>query len=231
MAVEIDSAGFASARRRMVDGQIRPSDVTRPEILDAMEWAPRERFLPKSKRGMAYAGDVIEIASGRYELEPRVLAKMISELAPGKDDLALVVGSGGGYAAAVLSRLCAAVVTLEQDESLKNSAAEALSEVGVDTVIAEAGNHREGRPQHAPYNLILVNGAVPAVSDGGVDPLHLLLSEQLGEGGRLATLRSAGAAGWCEVLVRTGDSWSGRRAFEATGPLLPGFEQATGFEF
>ena len=231
MTLDTDAAAFEAARKRMVDGQVRPSDVTRPEILAAMLWAPRERFLPKSKRNLAYAGDLVEVASGRFELEPRVLGKMISELAPKSDDLALVVGSGGGYAAAVLSRLCAAVVTLECDEALNSSAAEAFSETGVDTAISCQGNLAEGCAQHAPYNLILVNGAVPAVTSGGTDPLHEILSSQLGEGGRLATLRSAGAAGWCETVVRAGETWSGRRAFEATGPMLPGFEREQGFEF
>ena len=231
MAVEIDSAGFESARRKMVDGQVRPSDVTRADIIDAFLWAPRERFLPKSKRPIAYASDLIEIAPGRFELEARVLAKMIMESAPRQDDLALVIGSGGGYAAAVLSRLCAAVVTLEQDEALQTAASEALKETGVDTVIAEAGPHHQGCAQHAPYNLILVNGAVPAAERGVADPLERIVSEQLGEGGRLATMRSAGAAGWCEIITRSAGHWSGRRVFEGTGPLLPGFERKAGFEF
>lgn len=215
----------------MVDGQIRPSDVTRTEVIDAMLWAPRERFLPKSKRSVAYAGDLIEAAPGRFELDPRTLAKMIAAIAPKPDDLALVIGAGGGYASAVLSRLCAAVVSLEQDEALASASVEALSEVGVDTVISETGNHTQGCPQHAPYNVILVNGAVPAVEDTESDPLRLILSQQLGEGGRLVALRSAGAAGWCEVVLRTAEGWSGRRAFEANAPLLSGFEPEPGFTF
>lgn len=231
MAVEVELSGFAEARRRMVDGQIRPSDVTRKDLIDAMLWAPREKFVPKSKRGVAYAEDLIEVAPGRWELDPRTLAKMISELAPKPDDLALVIGAGGGYAAAVLSRLCAAVVTLEEDEALASSAAEALRECGVDTVITGEGGHAEGCAQHAPYNLILVNGAVPAGSGGAMDPLESIVSGQLSEGGKLAVLRNAGAAGWCEVIVRGADAWGGRRAFEATAPVLRGFEPASGFKF
>ena len=231
MAGDIDSAGFEAARIRMVDGQVRPADVTRPDVIDAMLWAPRERFLPKSKRGVAYMGDLVELAPGRFELDPRTLAKMIDALAPTSKDLALVVGAGGGYASAVLSRICAAVVSLEQDESLAASAKEALSEVGVDTVIDAVGPHSAGCAQHAPYNIVLVNGAVPAGAAGGRDPLEEILSKQLADGGRLATLRGDGAAGWCELLVRTGEGWGGRRAFEAAGPVLAGFEPKREFEF
>lgn len=230
MSLESEITTYEAARRSMVDGQVRPSDVTRPSLIDAMLWTPRERFVPKSKRSVAYMGEAIDVAPGRVELDPRTLAKMIEAAAPTADDLALVIGSGGGYAAAILSQLCAAVVAVEQDEALAAAGREALTECGVDTVITVVGPHVDGCLKHAPYNLILINGAVSAPA-GEIDPLATILQAQLADGGRLATLRRDGPAGRCEVVVKSGETWSARRAFDAASPILAGFEAPARFEF
>ncbi|MEL6980375.1 MAG: protein-L-isoaspartate O-methyltransferase [Pseudomonadota bacterium] len=228
MAADGEMTNYEAARRSMVDRQVRPSDVTRPPLIDAMLWAPREKFLPKSRRPLAYMGESIDVGSGRFELDPRILAKMIEALAPSPDDLALVIGSGGGYVAAVLSKLCAAVVALDQDETLAASARDAWNECGVDTVISVVGPHGAGCAQHAPYNIVLVAGATPA---NGREPLADILRDQVAEGGRLCVLRQDGPAGWCDLVVRSGDGWSARRVFDASSPLLIGFEAETRFDF
>lgn len=212
----------------MVDGQVRPSDVTRTDLIDAMLWAPRERFVPKSKRALAYMGEHIELSQARWELDPRVLAKMIETLEPEREDLALVIGSGGGYAAAILSKLCAAVVALESDAALASASAEALREAGCDTVIGVEGPLAAGAPAHAPYNLVLVNGAVAR------DPMTVfadVVASQVADAGRLVCLRLEQGVGRCEILVKSGSSVSARRAFDASAPTLPGFEAAPTFEF
>lgn len=237
MSSDMESAAFEAARVRMVDRQVRPSDVTRPELIDAMLWAPRERFLPKSKRPLAYMGEHVDLGGGRVELDPRTLAKMIEELGPRPDDLALVIGSGGGYAAAVMSRLCAAVVALEEDPALSTAASESFAAIGVDTVINVSGPLAAGWAENGPYNVILVNGAVEAgaLRPGGA--LAKVIDQQLASGGRLAALNVEGALGWCAVAMKAashgpaGLDWSARRAFDAAAPILPGFAAEKEFVF
>lgn len=224
MAVELDAEAFKAARLNMVDCQVRPSDVTRADLIDAMLWAPREAFLPKPKRAMAYVGEHLELAPQRYELDPRVLAKLINAAEPEAADLALVVGGGYGYAAAILSRLTAAVVSLESDATMSAAAVASLTEMGVDNVMAVEGALEAGCPAHSPYNLIIVNGGV-ATLDGSA------LFDQLVDGGRLAAIVMKGAVGRCEVMVKSGGARGGRPVFDATAPVLPGFERVQQFVF
>lgn len=224
MALDLDSTGFETARRTMVDCQVRPSDVTSIDLIEAMLWAPREAFLPKAKRAQAYVGEHLPVAEGRYELDPRIFAKMVDAAAPASDDLALVVGSGYGYAAAVLSKLTAAVIALEEDEAMAQAAATSFSEVGVDNVVAAQGALTAGCVEHQPYNLIFVNGAIETA------PPAALLG-QLAEGGRLVAIRMSGPVGRCELWLRDGETTGARPAFDASAPVLPGFAAAPGFVF
>lgn len=224
MALDTDQGTLEASRRTMVDCQVRPSDVTRLELIDAMLWAPREQFVPKARRAQAYLGEHLAIAPGRWELDPRVFAKMADAGAPEKSDLALVVGSGLGYAAAVLSRICGAVVALEQDEELAGAAAQSLSEAGVDNVISTGGALIGGCAAHAPYNLIFINGGISC-------PVPSALISQLATGGRLVAVHMDGPVGRCELMVRDGEAVGSRRVFDATAPLLPGFDRAARFEF
>ncbi len=224
MTAELDASALAAARRAMVERQIRPSDVTRLDLLEAFLETPREAFLPRSKRGQAYVGDHVEVAPGRYELDPRVLAKMIDALEPRESDLALVLGSGGGYAAAVLSRVAAAVVAVEPNAELAQLAASGFAVAGGETVIAHQGPLAEGCAKHAPYNVVLVAGGVAR-------ELPDALFEQLAEGGRLAAVVMDGAAGRCELYLRSGGAVGARPIFDASAPILPGFEPPARFEF
>lgn len=224
MAAELDPSSFETARRMMVDRQVRPSDVTRPALIDAMSAVPREAFVPKARRAMAYVGERIEIAENRYELDPRVFAKLVDAVDPGAEDLALVVGAGHGYAAAVLSRMCGAVIALESDPDLAAAAKTALVEGGYDNVILVEGALSAGCAEHAPYNVILVNGAAAPDALGPIEG-------QLAEGGRLASIRMDGMAGVCEVRMRSGGAIGRRPAFDAGAAPLPGLSMTEGFVF
>ncbi|MEM1421465.1 MAG: protein-L-isoaspartate O-methyltransferase [Pseudomonadota bacterium] len=222
MAVETGGGMSVEARRNMVDCQIRPSDVTRLDLIEAMLWAPREFLLPKSRRATAYVGEHIEIASGRYELDPRVLAKMIDATKVSSDDLVLVVGGGYGYAAAIFSRLAAAVISLEEDAGMSQAAQTVLAELSADNVISAQGALSHGCADHAPYDVILVNGAVSETPG--------VLIDQLADGGRLTQIRMSGAVGQCETIVKSEATQGARRDFDATAPLLPGFQKGEVFE-
>lgn len=214
---------FQAARTAMVDRQVRPSDVTSYPIIEALLWAPRERFAPKSKRSVCYAGEHVEIAPGRVLLDPRVFAKMLDAAQVGPEDLVLDLACGLGYSSAVLARLSAAVVGVESDADMARQAGEVLAEVEVDNAVVQEGAPEAGDPDHGPYDVIFVNG--------GVEEIPAALLDQLKDGGRLVAIHMEGALGQCRVTVRAGDALTTRRMFDATAPVLPGFQKTPEFTF
>lgn len=212
---------FATRRRMMVDTQVRPSDVTKFPIIDAMLMVPREMFVPDSLREAAYAGDNVEIDRGRVLLEPRTLAKMLDSLDVQANELVMDVGCGLGYSAAVVARMAQAVVAVEEDEAMATEAQALLSEIGSDNVVVHVGRLADGAPEHGPYDVIIVQG--------GVGSLPETLTSQLKDGGRIACLFMEGALGSVRIGHKSGDVVSWRFAFNAGAPVLPGFERHTAF--
>lgn len=210
-------------RRIMVDTQVRPSDVTKYPIIEAMLAVPRELFVPAGRREAAYIGENLPIAPGRVMLEPRTFAKMLDALDIRDDELALVVGTGLGYSAAVVARLAEAVVAVEEDAGLAAEAEAALAEIGADNAAVVTAPLAEGAAQHGPYDVILVEGAV--------EDLPAAIAAQLKEGGRIACLFADGPLGVCRIGYRVGDSMSWRGVFNASAPLLPGFARQPDFVF
>ena len=214
----------AAARRNMVSGQIRTNRVTDERLIDAMEEIPRERFVPHAKRGVAYVDEDVEIAAGRYLMEPMVLARLIQEANVAADDMVLDVGCGTGYAAAVMSRLAGTVIALDVDGSLAEEAERTLGAVGADNAIVVTGPLAEGHSQQAPYDVILLGGAV--------DRLPQALADQLAEGGRIVgVLRETGGVGQATLWARHRGVLSSRGLFEASLPPLPGIARPVSFEF
>lgn len=214
---------FKAARTAMVDCQIRPSDVTRFPIIQAMLTVPREQYLPSEAQAVAYMGEHVEIGSGRVCLDPRVLAKLIDTLAIQPDDLVLDVGAGLGYSTAIVASIAEAVVALEQDEALAAEAAATLSAQGVDNAVVETGPLVEGAPAHGPYDVIVLQG--------GVETLPQALVDQLRPDGRIAMIRMRGALGVAELGIKGANGITWRRSFDATAPILPGFAAEKAFVF
>lgn len=212
---------FAARRRMMVDTQIRPSDVTKYPIIDALLAVPREIFVPDAQRDVAYAGEDLDLGGGRVLLEPRTLSKALDALDIGPDELLLDVGSALGYSAAVAARLAQAVVAVEEDEAMAAEAQDLLSEAGADNVIVHQGPLALGAAEHGPYDVILVEGGVEAV------PAALL--DQLKDGGRIACLMLDGAVGELRIGYKSGGAMSWRFEFNAAAPVLPGFEKQRAF--
>ncbi len=213
---------FAALRRNMVDTQVRPSDVTEFPIIDALLRVPRERFVPPGLQGAAYLGENLPLGGGRVMLEPRTLAKMLDALDLAPEDLVLLVGSGSGYSAAVLARLVAAVVALEEDEALAAEAETALAESGADTVIAERGPLTEGAPRHGPYDAMLI--------EGGIETLPDALAAQVRPGGRIAALFMSGEHGEVRLgRVAANGHVGWRPIFNAGAPVLGGFATVPAF--
>jgi protein-L-isoaspartate(D-aspartate) O-methyltransferase len=179
---------FAQARRMMVDSQLRTFDVNDIPLLDAMDDIPRERFVPPGRENLAYIDRDILVSEGRERrcmLAPMVLARMIQALGIEPGMRVLDVACGRGYSAAVLARLGATVTALEASEELAATARQSLSAAGVDRVRVVSGHLSQGYPPHAPYDAVLINGAVE------VRPEALL--QQLAESGRLICVMSAPA--------------------------------------
>ncbi len=215
---------FSVARQSMVKSQIRPNQVNDPEVLAAMAELPRETFLPKALQGVAYVDEDLPIGNGRYLMEPCVLARLLQAAAIRPTDVALVIGCTTGYSAAVLSRLASAVVAVESDAKLVQAAVNALAELRIDTVAVMQGELREGCPKQAPFDVIVLDGAVSEIPDA--------LVEQLADGGRLvAAVRKNQVVGRGVLVERRGDVIARRELFDATIPWLPGFEPAPGFVF
>ncbi|KPP86144.1 MAG: protein-L-isoaspartate(D-aspartate) O-methyltransferase [Rhodobacteraceae bacterium HLUCCO07] len=213
---------FAMRRTMMVDTQVRPSDVTKYPIIDALLSVPREMFVPLDKRELAYMGEHIEIGKNRVILDPRTLAKMLDALDIQRDELVLDIGAGLGYSSAVLARMAEAVVAVEEQKPLAKEAQSNLVEAGADNVVMHEGPLTEGAAQHGPYDVILLEGAVACLPDGLID--------QLKDGGRMAVLFDGEfGTGQVRIGYKLDGRMNWRVAFDAGAPVLPGFEKHVAF--
>ncbi len=216
---------FADARRRMVDGQLRPNKVTDPLLLEAMRNLPREVFVPAALKSRAYADEAVALPGGAGMASPMVLARLVQLAAPRPGDRALVVAAGTGYGAAVLAHMGVAVTAVEEDPKLREAARQALSAcLPAGAVRLEGGNPAAGFAAAAPYDIILIEGEVPEVPAA--------LAAQLAEGGRLVAVRAShGPASQAVLGRRIAGSLSVTPAFDCAAPPLAAFAREAGFVF
>ncbi len=219
---------FAATRNNMVDGQIRPNRVSDPRVLDAMRSLPREQFVPAELAGAVYRDEDIPLGRGRYLVEPLVTARLVqlARLRPG--DRALVIAAGTGYGAAIAAACGAAVVALEEDEALMAIALRVLTRVAPAVRLVD-GPLAAGLPAEAPWDAIILEGAVTAIPAA--------LAGQLAMHGRLTTvLAPANGVGGRMVLaerIGTPDqpALRTRDMFDCSTPLLPSLRAAPSFVF
>jgi protein-L-isoaspartate(D-aspartate) O-methyltransferase len=212
---------FASRRVMMVDTQVRPSDVTKFPIIDAMLSVPRETYVPDDKREAAYVGENLTITPGRVVLEARTLAKLLDALDIQPSELVLDIGCGLGYSAAVIARLAETVVAVEEDEALAADAQRLLSEENVDNAVVVTGPLTEGSAKCAPYDVITI--------EGGVEAMPKAVLAQLKDGGRIGAIFMDGALGTVRVGYKSGGQITWRPVFNAAAPVLEGFRRTRGF--
>lgn len=213
-------ADYDSRRRMMVDTQVRPSDVTKFPIIEAMLHVPREAFVPPALREAAYVGENLDIG-GRVMLDPRTLAKIIDLIDIQRTDVVLDVGCGLGYSTAVLARLAEVVVAVEDDAARADAAQETLAEQGFDNAAVMTGVLAEGAPKSAPYDAILIQGAVEEVPEA--------ILAQLREGGRICAIFAEDGVGVVRAGLKTDGRVSWRYGFNAGAPVLPGFARVRAF--
>jgi protein-L-isoaspartate(D-aspartate) O-methyltransferase len=222
---------FDIARHNMVESQIRPNRVTDDRIIAAMDRLPREAFVPAKLQGVAYVDEAVPLGGERYLMEPMVLARLIQSASPGDSDLALVIGCGSGYGAAVLSYTVSTVVAVESDPELARNAVETLAGLGIDTVTVIEADLRKGCPDQGPYDVIFFDGSVAEIPDA--------VSRQLAEGGRMVSVVTGDGPdpgpgpglGKAMLMTRHAGVLSSLESFDAGTPALPGFGRQKTFVF
>lgn len=214
---------YKAARTKMVDNQIRTTDVTSHAVLDAFLTIAREEFVPAALKPLAYIDNDVQLSPGRFLMEPSPLAKLIQLADVTEGDVVLEVGCGTGYASAILSRLGSSVVALESDAALAATATETLARLGCDNVAVVTGNLEQGYAAEAPYDVIFVHGAVEVVPEA--------LFSQLRDGGRLVVVEGYGNASQARLYIKEGGRTSERSVFNTSVKPLPGFRRAKEFVF
>lgn len=212
---------YSTRRTQMVDSQVRPQDVTKFPILEAMLEVPRESYVPDSLREAAYISENLALGETRVVLEPRTFAKMLDALDIDPDEVVLDVGCGLGYSTAILARLADAVVAVEEDAAMAKEAQATLSSNGVDNAAVIEAVISDGAAKHGPYDVIILEGAAERVPDAILD--------QLKEGGRIACIFAEGALGVARIGYKIDGEVTWRFAFNATAPVLKGFDHPKPF--
>jgi len=216
MTVQRPIPDFAAAREAMVESQLRPQGVTDAAVLNAMRTVKREDFLPSHTRPLAYVDRAVAIGEGRFLSAPAVLGQLLTAMKAEPGQRALVVGAGTGYSAAVMAAMGLEVTAVESDAALAAAAREQKIEV-------IEGPLEAGQAARAPYDHILIDGAVGHIPDA--------LIEQLADGGRLGVaLRDRGIT-HLAVGRKAGDAFGTLSVGDAGVPALPGFERPRAFTF
>lgn len=205
----------------MVDTQVRPSDVTKFPIIDAMLSVPRELYVPSNMREAAYVGQNTDLGGGRVILDPRTFAKLLESADVQPDEVVLDLGCGLGYSTAVLAHLADFVVAVEADADQADEAQATLSEQGLDNAAVMTGALAEGAAKSGPYDVVIAQGAVEHI------PAAIL--DQVKEGGRIVCLFAEGALGIARVGYKIDGRMNWRFAFNAGAPVLAGFEKHNAF--
>lgn len=211
---------FEHMRRAMVASQLRTTGVADARVLAAVGEVPRERFVPEERVAAAYADASVPLANGRELSPPMATARLLSEAGPRGHERAMVIGAATGYSAALLDRLAASVVAVEEDPALAAFARQALAGTSVRLV---EGPLAEGYEQGAPYDLILIDGAVEAVPDAIV--------AQLAQGGRLAAAILDRGVTRLGIGRKAGGGFGFTIFTDAAAAILPGFVRPKTFSF
>jgi protein-L-isoaspartate(D-aspartate) O-methyltransferase len=220
-------SGFSTARQKMVDGQVRTTDVTDRRILDAMLMVPREAFVPASRQALAYLDVDLDVSeaggASRFLIKPALTGKLLQAAEIGEGDNVLVVGCATGYLAALVAKLARQVTATESDSALAAKAKDAFAAIGLTNVTCKAAACAEGDSSAAPYDVIVINGATEVTPDG--------LFGQLREGGRLVGVSAESRPSRAMIVTRSHGEFGYRPLFDAAAPVLPGLERAAAFVF
>jgi protein-L-isoaspartate(D-aspartate) O-methyltransferase len=217
----VSNPDFQAMRRAMVDSQLRTNAVNDPRVTAAIEAVAREEFVPADRRSTAYIDRAVPLAGGRAMNPPLATARLIVEAGIGPSDKVLIVGAASGYAAAIVAGLADTVIALESDADLVTTAKAQLK--GLANVSVVSGDLTKGSAKGAPYDVILVDGAIEEVPEA--------FAKQLAEGGRLASGIVEHGVTRLVIGYKAGDVVGYDRIMDAEAVVLPGFAKPAGFAF
>ena len=214
---------YAAARQHMINSQIRTNDVTDPAILASFRAVPREIFVPIAQRSLAYSDVHIKTDDGRYLIRPRDFSKMVDAANIMPTDIVLDIACGRGYSSAILAALCETVLGLDDNDEHVQHATDLLNKANISNAAIVKGDLKSGAREHGPFDVIMVSGSVAEVPKTWLD--------QLANGGRLVAVIQNGPVGRVTVYTRVGDAVGERVVFDASVPMLSGFQPSQEFVF
>jgi len=216
---------FDTARKAMVESQIRANKVIDEGVIAAFSDVPREIFVPKSMRDIAYVDEDISLSGGRYVMEPMVMARMMQALELSANSSVLVVGAGSGYGAAILSKIVSSVIAIDSRAAMVQKAEQIIASLEIGNVAVIKAKLQEGYTEEAPFDAIFIEGAIETLPDS--------LVSQLSPSGKIAAVwRPSGShVGEASLWTRLGEDVSRRRLFNAQIPTLDEFKTKPGFVF
>ena len=213
----------AVALSHMIDCQLRPNEVNDEHIIAAIAAVPRETFVPKAKRSVAYVDEDISVGHNRFLMEPRVFARLLSAANVKKSDIVLDIGCATGYSSAVIAGLADAVVAVEEQEELAALAEKKLAALDVMNVAVVTCALCDGVAKQGPFDVIFIEGAVEEIPDALVKQLKL--------GGRLVCIKLERGVGRAHMMTNTADGLERKNLFDADVAALPGFTKTQTFVF
>ena len=218
-------SNFAIARQNMVDNQIRANKVTDPALIEAFLNIPREDFVPTGKETVAYVDEDLSLGGGRFLIEPMVLSRLLQEADIDASDIVLDVGCCTGYSTAVISRIAASVIGIDENQNHIDTANENLAKLEIDNAGVILRDLVDGYSEQKPYSLIVINGSVEQIPDK--------LFDQLIDGGRLVAVMKErnDKLGKAKIYNKLKNSISGRFLFDAGTPQISSFAKVQGFQF
>ena len=216
---------FESARKAMIDSQIRPNKVIDERVVAAFAQTPREEFVPKALRDVAYVDEDLALSGGRYLVEAMVMGRLLQALDLKAEHNVLLIGVGTGYTAALLSQLCASVIAIDNRSAAVDKAQEILSQMEIGNVAVLKGKLTEGYPGEGPYDAIII--------EGGVETMPQALLDQLAPNGQCASIWRSSPSGQGEASIwsRAGGQFVRRSLFNAQVPTLNEFKAKAEFTF
>lgn len=216
---------FEIARKAMIDSQIRPNKVIDERVIAAFAQTPREEFVPKALRDVAYVDEDLTLSGGRYLVEAMVMGRLLQALAIQPHHNILLIGAGTGYTAALLSQLCASVIAIDNRSSGVEKTQEVLGKMEIGNVAVLKGKLTEGYASEGPYDAILI--------EGGVETMPEALLGQLTADGQCAAIWREGvnAQGEASLWSKAGDHYVRRSLFNAQVPTLAEFKAKPTFQF
>ena len=214
---------FELARDNMILNQVRSWGVLDEKVVDLLSRFPREHFVEPKFRGVAYADTMLPLSQSRLMLAPSLEARLLQAVAATVNDHILVVGTGNGYLTALLAASAAYVTSVDSDKELVEKARVRLQEAGIANVRVETGDATKGWSNHAPYDGILVAGAVAQIAPE--------FMTQLSQGGRLVGIEGGRAPQKCVRITRQSDGNRREELFETEFAYFEGADPKTEFQF